>query len=339
MADTTINAQRRGVFYAKTDLAIDLAEVRAFKDKCARLDAASVSAPLGEPVLSLAHVPNAGTFHALFQVQTETRCGYLKLGLPSSSFAFSVEIWAMAQLANLGLPWLNAFAFSDLDRAFLFMDEAPGQPLNRFENPESQAIPEPLLFTFGATLARIHHIKGAGAGLLEIADSIQARGLHDRWAEYISLRLDEHLRECMKIRAITGMELSEIEAHFSEAGDLLDSAPIRLLHGDPGHHNVFSDGQKITAVIDWEDALCGDPIFDVAYWGTFVRDEMRARFLEGYATVSPLPSDFERRYWLYYLRVAISKTVHRHRFGAKDRPGRPPASQRIQKALSRLGDL
>lgn len=92
-------------------------------------------------------------------------------------------------------------------------------------------------------------------------------------------------------------------------------------------------------MIDWEDSLCGDPIFDVAYWGTFCRDEMRAEFLRGYETVQILPEDFERRYWLYYLRVAISKTVHRHLFGVKDRPGRAPASRRIQKALSRLAGL
>jgi len=42
------------------------------------------------------------------------------------------------------------------------------------------------------------------------------------------------------------------------------------------------------------------------------------------------------RFWTYFLRVALAKTVVRHNLGLRDRPGRPPASRRIQLALDRL---
>jgi aminoglycoside phosphotransferase (APT) family kinase protein len=157
------------------------------------------------------------------------------------------------------------------------------------------------------------------------------------WREYVLLNLDEHVEACRAAGAISREEVARITEAFDRAAHILEDAPSRLLHGDLGAHNVLSDGERLTALIDWEDALCGDPIFDIAYWGTFVRDEMREPFLEGYRAARALPADFERRYWLYYLRVALSKTVHRQRFGYADRAaGRPPASQRIRKGLERF---
>jgi hygromycin-B 4-O-kinase len=38
----------------------------------------------------------------------------------------------------------------------------------------------------------------------------------------------------------------------------------RLIHGDFGSYNVLTDGQRITAVLDWDRALFGDPLYDVA---------------------------------------------------------------------------
>src|SRR5262249_51720235 len=140
-----------------------------------------------------------------------------------------------------------------------------------------------------------------------------------------------------RIGAISPAERRRIERHFEDADGLLDGVEPVLLHGDLSGRNIFTDGVAITAVIDWEDCLAGDPVFDLAFWATFHQDERHGALLDGYASVRPLPADFDARFWLYYLRVALSKTVQRHRFGYPDRvPGFPPASHRIGKALARL---
>jgi hygromycin-B 4-O-kinase len=36
----------------------------------------------------------------------------------------------------------------------------------------------------------------------------------------------------------------------------------KLIHGDFGSFNVLSDGQRITALIDWELSMFGDPVFE-----------------------------------------------------------------------------
>jgi aminoglycoside phosphotransferase (APT) family kinase protein len=155
------------------------------------------------------------------------------------------------------------------------------------------------------------------------------------WRDYLTRRLDDHLRVCGDIGAVSLDESRRITALFHEAS-WLNSVEPRLLHGDLGSHNVFTDGATITALIDWEDCLSGDPLFDVAFWATFHPDRRHQAFLNGYQTVQPLPSDWERRFWLYYLRVSLSKTVLRHRLNVRDRPDRPAASLRIQKGLEQV---
>jgi fructosamine-3-kinase len=165
------------------------------------------------------------------------------------------------------------------------------------------------------------------------------RGTHNSWYGYLKLHLVAHIDCCRRIGAISTTESTEIERRLSDGFARLDDVPARLLHGDLGGHNIFARGAEVAAIIDWEDCLSGDPVYDVAFWGTFHRDEHLIPFLEGYLNGAPAGGDFMQRYWLYYLRISLAKTVHRHRFGYTDPPGRAPASARIQKALDRLRAL
>jgi aminoglycoside phosphotransferase (APT) family kinase protein len=36
------------------------------------------------------------------------------------------------------------------------------------------------------------------------------------------------------------------------------------VHGDFGSNNVLADGEHITGVVDWSEAMIGDPLYDVA---------------------------------------------------------------------------
>jgi thiamine kinase-like enzyme len=91
-------------------------------------------------------------------------------------------------------------------------------------------------------------------------------------------------------------------------------------------------------LIDWEDACIGDPMLDLANWATFHPERRWPVFFEAASEQGPYAQRSEMRalFWLYYLRVALAKTVHRIRFGVTDKPGRPPASMRIQRALKGL---
>jgi hygromycin-B 4-O-kinase len=65
----------------------------------------------------------------------------------------------------------------------------------------------------------------------------------------------------------TTLERRRFEGFFRSMRRLLDGleAPRRLVHGGFGYDNVLVHEGKVSAVLDWQDARFGDPLFDVAY--------------------------------------------------------------------------
>jgi len=261
------------------------------------------------------------------------------------AWEFLIESWIYAVLADRNIP---APLIIDVDVSrrtcvtdYQILTCIEGTTLKSYEDPDTQYMRPELLHAVGAYVARVHCIEIEKYGPLSvqsvISDDPRPYGVHDSWRDYILLLLQQHAQVCLHIGAITRNELLTIEKIFAQHTHVFDDVPSVLLHGDVGNQNFISyDGLTIAGLVDWEDCMSGDPVFDIAFWGTFFRDHMLNDFLDGYRTVRALPADFTLRYWLYYLRIALSKTVHRFYFGYTDAPGRPPASLRIQKALEHL---
>jgi aminoglycoside phosphotransferase (APT) family kinase protein len=216
------------------------------------------------------------------------------------------------------------------------IDEVKGSPLNA---PDVKSDVTALTAGLGRLVAVMHKNGATGAGMLDvrnILDGGPGKGLVRTWREFIFLNLDSHLEQCVRMGALTAQQSEQIEYIFQNALVSLSLNETVLLHGDLGNSNIYSDGREITAVLDWEDCMAGDPVFDIASWGTFVGNhEKLTVFLNGYREVRSLPADFEFRYWLYYIRIMLAKTVHRHRF-KYDISDRIPAGQRILKGLEGL---
>jgi hygromycin-B 4-O-kinase len=80
------------------------------------------------------------------------------------------------------------------------------------------------------------------------------------------------------------------------------------VHGDFGSNNVLTDGRCITGVIDWEEALIGDPLFDLAgvlFWRPWLECmEQQARFFE---TRCPDALGQVDRLLCYQLRIGLEE--------------------------------
>jgi fructosamine-3-kinase len=263
---------------------------------------------------------------------------------PYRAFDFYIDKWVMEMLRQADIPNLHVYHI-DISREacpfdYEIIEEAKGKPLGEHENQKQ--LNRHLIVELGTAIAKLHNITINGFGMLDVRCILcakEGKGLLDTWKEYIFCNLDKHIGICFNIGAISFEESKAIESVFSQAEPMFEHVMPALLHGDLSNRNIFSDGKRITALVDWEDSLSGDPVFDIASWGTFIgNDEKREPFLEGYWQVRPLPEDFELRYWLYYLRVILAKTVHRYRFGYHYQD-RIPASFRIQKGLKKVNSL
>src|SRR5438067_13530502 len=94
------NERRRRIFYPKTDIDFDLEALRRRKQQLAEIDLAKVASILDCEVRSIESLPNAGTFHVLFRVQTATKRYILKCAAEESAFEFQTESWAMCHTAH-----------------------------------------------------------------------------------------------------------------------------------------------------------------------------------------------------------------------------------------------
>ncbi len=178
----------------------------------------------------------------------------------------------------------------------------------------------------GTVVAAIHslHLEGYGRLMPDPMSGKNVRGCMKSWQSFLLTQLDNHIAYCRAKKFLTRSDAENVSKILKQGIGGLSMQSSQLLHGDLAHHNLFSDNKRITGIIDWEDALAGDPVYDIAYWGTgsFGNEAWLESFLEGYMSVRPLPRDFLLRYWVYYLRIALAKTVARHRFGLDDPPSR-----------------
>jgi UDP-N-acetylmuramate: L-alanyl-gamma-D-glutamyl-meso-diaminopimelate ligase len=80
----------------------------------------------------------------------------------------------------------------------------------------------------------------------------------------------------------------------------------KLVHGDFGANNMLVENGQIKSVIDWENSLYGDPLYDISiayFWSSWlICMEMSAKYWEDLLSKT---EDYHRRIKCYQLRIAL----------------------------------
>ena len=177
--------------------------------------------------------------------------------LPWTDRALEFAVLRAVEPHGLPVPavlWLETQP-SSLGRPYLVMERAPGAPLGRADAATRRAVAEQL----GRALARLHALPldGLGLDLPRPPDgAAAAREELRRWADrYRSARLSPV--------PLLGALVAWLEANAPD-GD----APVVLLWGDPGPHNVLVAEGRVSALLDWELTHLGHPLDDLgaAVW-------------------------------------------------------------------------
>lgn len=216
--------------------------------------------------------------------------------------------------------------FCDFD--FQIMEYLEGLTLYEIRNDEESICN--VLKQLGEQLKNLHKIHSEKFGLLGL-------NLFDIWEQYLDQNLDSHITY-LERNGLIDDPFDLLMAYHSGLEKLPILNESHLLHGDLSYHNIITNNGNLAGIIDWEDALFGDPIFDLANLATFHPERRHEYFLNSYKNK---PEDFNNRFWFYYLRISMAKAVHRHRFGYIDKPedGYMPANERINLAISKLKKL
>lgn len=344
---------RRSMFYPKSDAPLAdraCAAIRDWAPDVARRRTVEVAAAaMAHGFSGRAELLSVGTFHAVHRI---TRAGGAAVvvrhtlpGLIEQDRGLLLDEWAQGWLAAAGADTLAP-------RVHLVRFESDGAPFDFaiIEMAEGTSLRElgdalldddqDVVAAIGAALRQTHAVEGSGAGPINVMGKERPPrpdGVHEQFSDYIDVRLREHIAACVQAGYVDAGLADRIERLFARMRPALAGRPIRLLHGDPGIHNIcwHPEAGRITALIDWEDALVGDPLFDIAMWSSFHPPRRMAPFLSGYGLSSPTREE-RQLIALYFLRIALSKTVHRLRFGIVDQSGRTPGHHRIYRGVEEL---
>lgn len=342
-------ARRRAMFYPKSDIAVDDGALRALArhgDDEGLADArAALACALGTEAAArckLEALAQQGTYHRVWRA-TEPAKGaqYVvrlnRLAAHETDWQLRADESVSQALTAHGIPHARVLRV-DCSRTaastdFEVAEFIQGTSLSTRDARDEDIVP--LLPRVANAMRAIHAIQGQGFGFLDVSRAPSLVGVHASWPAFLEVQLAGNLEQVTRAGLLTQAERNDAQRHFTRAMPALSSVEPRLLHGDPGNHNILERADGSLVFIDWEDAVLGDPTFDVAFWATFHPERRWSAFFGAYYEPGWKP---DARFWLYFLRVALSKTVHRLRFGYTDRPDRPKASLRMQRALQGLAE-
>ncbi len=256
-------------------------------------------------------------------------------GLPDALF---VNHFIMQNIAEqhpaVSVPQ-SQLLFLESGEPIQVMEKMPGKILRQAFNEKPPAVyREQILKKLATILAHIHAIQGNQFGpvaLSALVKSSEKMGLHKTCYDYLLLNFERHLDCCIRQFRITKQMAVDILKLFETNQDLFESSQTVLLHGDFVKHNLLIQQAEIVGVLDWEDAVVGDPLLELASLSlAYLTSDFDVLF-RAYAQASnrQFNQSDQMILYLYRLRFYASKIMFNDSFQQKMQSSFPKANQLV----------
>lgn len=249
-----------------------------------------------------------------FAIHTDRQSCVLRLNRSIEGFAKDDFAWRRLASPSLPIPAVIEIGFTDDGHAYCLAQLVPGvtlQELSPLELP-------PVLAPVAAVMDEIAASDASDLSGFGPFDA-QGRGRYGSWWHYLTAVASPTLYDWAALearidRAVVDACLETIVAHAAHCPEVR-----QVVHGDFGSNNVLTDGRRITGVIDWSEAMIGDPLYDLAnilFWRPWLACmERQARYFE---TVEPGRLRDVERLRCYQLRIGLEQLYQSARLGADD---------------------
>ena len=313
-------AIRKSIYYWKSDRPDTSANTQtSFDDIRVEIERQLVpylTAYLGNDNFTIAPAGGQGN-HITYFLYQEGKKYFVRLeNGPERDNYMSVESDIMDRVREVGVPipkiYMTDTSRIDVPFAIQVMECVEHQDLNKAEKRGELDIVS-VAETLGQYIARWQSIRPAKFGLFSpeiLLNEGRLEGFHDTYPQYFFLNWDAHLDYLKTSGFIQQEKVDELKGLVEEFLPLLQLDEGCLVHKDLALWNVLGD-DNISAVIDWDDAVSGDPMDDLALLGCFHSGEVVLSAMRGYAKERMLPKNYEQRFWLHLLRNIIFKSVIR----------------------------
>jgi len=169
-------------------------------------------------------------------------------------------------------------------------------------------------FDLGAYIATYSKIQFEKFGMFDnkAVENNILKGSKNTFFEYVTTCLESDVKYLTDAQVIATTVGNKIIALFDEYKPVINNVKkASLVHHDLADHNIFFKDKEITGIFDWEAAVVGDPILDMAScptWKTFYPREQK--LIEGYRSITELPDYFQDKMNIYRLRTMLWKIVY-----------------------------
>jgi len=229
----------------------------------------------------------------------------------------AVEKLITDQVATIGVS-VNRILYVDVSREFYpfdyqIQDMLDGSDIEgNFHGTRMDY--DQLSFDLGVSVATWGELEYEKFGRVDESLAVKGilRGTRNSMYDYMIVRLDEDIRFLFDAHVVTMDVADHIRKLFEGHKPVMQMKRGTLVQYDLADHNIMFDGNKtITGIFDWEAAVIGDPVLDLASaptWKTFYPRE--EKMLEGYRSIRDLPNFFKEKMHIYRLRTMIWKMVY-----------------------------
>lgn len=181
--------------------------------------------------------------------------------------SFAKDDYAWRHFASPALPIPRIIAAGEsAGFHYAIGEKVAGRTLNACSPAERRAVLPALLETVEA----VGRADVTGTGGYGDWDG-DGHGTFASWRGYLASITDNHTdgfyEDWRRYYDESFLERDVFESVATRMLELLEHCPEErsLVHNDLHFENVMSDGTRITGVLDWANALYGDPLYDVAW--------------------------------------------------------------------------
>jgi hygromycin-B 4-O-kinase len=223
--------------------------------------------------------------------------------------SFAKDDYAWRHFASPAVPIPRIVSTGQMDAEhYAISERVPGRPLNECTPAERRAILPALLDTL-EELGNADVRASSGYGDWGSDGDGKFASWRDFLASTAKNHADGYYENWHRLFHDSFLEHDVYETVFDRMLQLTQHCPEKraLIHNDFQFENILSDAGRITGVIDWANALYGDPLYDVAWlswlsahpgwWFDDGAEILRERF-------GAMPN-FEERVTCYQLQIGL----------------------------------
>jgi hygromycin-B 4-O-kinase len=223
----------------------------------------------------------------------------------ASIYGFVKDQYAHEHLSFGGIPVPKILQLGRFDKElnFSITEKAMGKNITHFEDDEIHKFIPDLIKTFDA----IHNVDISSKIMYGIWD-MNGRATSVSWKNYLLNFLEYYNQYAHKTHEGVLLELGVVQKLLTRCKQLICYCPnIRhLVHADIAF-NLLSDGEKITAVVDWAHSMYGDFLCDVALLSLWIdKTDFTDVFREHYENKFIPVENYHERILCYQLHFGLS---------------------------------